>query len=70
MKKFESMTISDKEEQAEENLEKEVFAIVFKFMQQLCECNHIEMKNFVREQINEDGEKKNYSFSLISVAIF
>ena len=36
MKKFESMTISDKEEQAEENLEKEVFAIVFKFMQQLC----------------------------------
>ena len=35
-KKFESMTLSDKEEQYEQTLEKEVFGMVFKFMQQLC----------------------------------
>lgn len=70
MKKFESFNISMKEDEYEENLEKEVFGMVFKLMQQLCECNHIELKNFVRKQINSDGNKKNYSFSLISVAIF
>ena len=44
MKKFESLTLSDKEEEEEESLEKEVFGMVFKFMQQLCECNHIHLK--------------------------
>lgn len=44
--------------------------MIFKFLQLLCECNHVELKNFVREQTNVDGKKKNYSFSLINVAIF
>lgn len=44
--------------------------MIFKFLQLLCECNHVQLKTFVREQINVDGSKKNYSFSLINVAIF
>ena len=44
--------------------------MIFRFLQLLCECNNIELKNFVREQVNTDGEKKGYSFNLINVAIF
>ncbi len=44
--------------------------MIFKFLQLLCECNHVDLKNFVREQKNVNGLKKNYSFSLINVAIF
>ena len=28
------------------------------------------MKDFVRQQINKNGEKKNYSFNIINVATF
>lgn len=41
MKKFESMNLEDKLEQEEEVLEKEVFSMIFKFLQLLCECNHV-----------------------------
>lgn len=44
--------------------------MIFRFLQLLCECNNINLKDFVREQINTDGQKKGYSFNLINVAIF
>lgn len=39
-------------------------------MQLLCECNNIEFKNFIREQIDTDGLKKNSSFNILSMTTF
>lgn len=60
----------DKDEEDEEILEKRVFACLFKFMQLLCECNNIEFKNFIREQKNTDGSKKNNSINILNMTTF
>lgn len=60
----------EKDEADEEKQEKKVFACLFKFMQLLCECNNIDFKNFIREQVDTDGQKKNSSFNILNMTTF
>jgi hypothetical protein len=57
-------------EKEEEELEKRVFGCLFRFMQLLCECNNIAFKNFIREQVDTDGMKKNYSINVLNMTTF
>ena len=51
LKRFSRFEV-EADELQEENLEKQVFKCLFRFMQLLCECNNIDFKNFIREQVD------------------
>ena len=47
-----------------------VFACLFRFMQLLCECNNIDFKHFIREQINPDKTKKGNTINILNMTTF
>lgn len=47
-----------------------MFGAIFKFLQLLCECNNFAFKDFIVEQVDKDGTKKNYSFNILSMTTF
>ncbi|KAM3129578.1 hypothetical protein pb186bvf_018329 [Paramecium bursaria] len=66
MQRIDNWDIEDKEEQKQEF--KQLLSRGFRYLQLLCENNNIEMKNFIRQQIDVDNTIKINTINFIEIA--